>query len=458
MVHGERGRGQPRRRRDQGRASPHPAWSRPAGARRSGLRLTDTRGRRRRPFDGTSTQLMSARRGEADEFYADVLAGDLSEDERLVAARRWPGCCGQAVLRARRRSAGWPSTAPTRSAPDRGLRNHDWRHLIAEDIISMPDKWEYPWFAAWDLAFHAVAARRRRHRRSPSSSSSCCSTAATCTRTGSCRRTSGTSATSTRRCTRGRPGSSTRSRRRRTGQGDRAFLESAFHKLMRNFGWWLNRKDADGRNIFQGGFLGLDNIGVFDRSAPLPTGGRIDQADGTAWMALYCQNMFQIAIELAAREPGLRRAGAVPARELGLDRRRDQPRRPDGVGLWDEEDGFFYDVLRRPGRQLHPAEGALARRADAAGRRDRHRRRACRDEFPELVDGVERVPGPAPGGDRRAARPRRQRDATGPVAVRAVRRGPAAPDPGPDARRGGVPRAARHPRRYRGATPSTRTC
>ena len=114
----------------------------------------------------------------------------------------------------------------------------------------------------------------------------------------------------------------------RTGQGDRVFLESTFQKLMRNFGWWLNRKDADDRNIFQGGFLGLDNIGVFDRSAPLPDGGRIDQADGTAWMSLYSQNMLQMALELGRENPVYQEQALALLRELGLDRRRDQSRRP----------------------------------------------------------------------------------------------------------------------------------
>ena len=152
----------------------------------------------------------------------------------------------------------------------------------------------------------------------------------------------------------GRPTSSTSWRRRRTGRGDRAWLENAFHKLAKNFTWWVNRKDADGRNVFQGGFLGLDNIGVFDRSAPLPTGGHLDQADGTAWMALYCQNMLQIALELAERRPGLRRAGR--RRTSSTSRwiaRRGQPD-PAEPSMWDEEDGFFYDLLRLPGRQRPP--------------------------------------------------------------------------------------------------------
>jgi hypothetical protein len=134
----------------------------------------------------------------------------------------------------------------------------------------------------------------------------------------------------------------------RTGDGDREFLERSFAKLMRNFGWWLNRKDADNRNIFQGGFLGLDNIGVFDRSAPLPGGGRIDQADGTAWMALYSQNMFQMATELAHENPAFEEQAATLLENWAWIAAATNHVGPQQVGLWDEEDGFFYDVLRRP--------------------------------------------------------------------------------------------------------------
>src|SRR5262249_55305171 len=139
-----------------------------------------------------------------------------------------------------------------------------------------------------------------------------------------------------------------------TGQADRAFLESSFVELMRNFGWWLNRKDADDRNIFQGGFLGLDNIGVFDRSAPLPGGGRIDQADGTAWMALYCENMVQMALELARDNPlYLEQAQSLLENWAWIAAATNHVG-PDGISLWDEEDGFFYDVLRDPDGRATP--------------------------------------------------------------------------------------------------------
>jgi hypothetical protein len=133
-----------------------------------------------------------------------------------------------------------------------------------------------------------------------------------------------------------------------TGRTDHAFLESSFRKLMRNFSWWLNRKDADDRNIFQGGFLGLDNIGVFDRSAPLPGGGQIDQADGTAWMALYCQNMAQMAGELARENPAYLEDLQSLLENFAWIAAATNHVGGGGIGLWDEEDGFFYDVLRRP--------------------------------------------------------------------------------------------------------------
>jgi hypothetical protein len=208
----------------------------------------------------------------------------------------------------------------------------------------MPDTWEYPWFAAWDLAFHAVALapvdlpfakqqlnllldRRYLHP-------------------------NGQLPAYEWNFSDVNPPVHAWAAwflyeldKSATGKGDREFLENAFQRLMRNFGWWLNRKDADGRNVFQGGFLGLDNIGVFDRSAPLPTGGRIDQADGTAWMALYCQNLTQIAIELARDNPVyLEAAQALLENFAWIAAATNQV----GAGLWDEEDGFFYDVLRHP--------------------------------------------------------------------------------------------------------------
>ena len=155
-----------------------------------------------------------------------------------------------------------------------GLRNQDWRHLVAEDIISMPDKWEYPWFAAWDLAFHTVALAVVDVRVRQAAARAAARAGATCTPTASCPAYEWNFSDVNPPVHAWATWFVYQLEKATTGAADRAFLEGAFQKLMRNFGWWLNRKDADDRNIFQGGFLGLDNIGVFDRSAPLPTGGQ----------------------------------------------------------------------------------------------------------------------------------------------------------------------------------------
>jgi hypothetical protein len=211
----------------------------------------------------------------------------------------------------------------------------------------MPDKWEYPWYAAWDLAFHCVplalvdsefakeqlTLMTREWYMHPNGQLPAYEWAFGDVNPP-------VHAWSALRVY--------KIEKRRTGKGDRSFLQKIFHKLMLNFTWWVNRKDAEGRNVFQGGFLGLDNIGVFDRSAPLPTGGHLEQADGTGWMAMYCLNLLAIALELAKEDPAyedvaskfwehfLHIANAI--NHLGND----------GVGMWNEEDGFFYDVLHTP--------------------------------------------------------------------------------------------------------------
>jgi hypothetical protein len=225
-------------------------------------------------------------------------------------------------------------------------RNERWHHMHNADIISMPDKWEYPWYAAWDLAFHVGALTLvdqdfgkqqldlmlREDYLHPSGQIPAYewnfgdvnppvhawSTIFT-----------------------------HRLMKAKDGHGDIAWLERSFQKLLLNFTWWVNRKDRSGQNAFDGGFLGLDNIGVFDRSAPLPTGGYLEQADGTAWMALFCQNMLEIAAELALESPAhVDMCEKFMAHFLWIARA--MAHAGDGTGMWDEEDGFFYDVLRRP--------------------------------------------------------------------------------------------------------------
>jgi hypothetical protein len=308
------------------------------------LRLTD--GQRPDPF-GDFEQAISKRRGEADEFYDDVLAGDLTDDERLIGRQALAGMLWSKQYYALDADVWLAEHGADPLFPDPSLRNHEWQHLHAEDIISMPDKWEYPWFAAWDHAFHTVAFavidpafakqqlellldRRYLHP-------------------------NGQLPAYEWNFSDVNPPVHAWATyfvyeidKRNSGKGDRVFLEHAFQKLVRNFGWWLNRKDADNRNIFQGGFLGLDNIGVFDRSAPLPGGGRIDQADGTAWMALYSQNMVQIALELARENPTYLEQAQTMLENWAWIAAATNHVGPKAIGLWDEEDGFFYDVLRQP--------------------------------------------------------------------------------------------------------------
>ncbi|HXW81235.1 MAG TPA: hypothetical protein VEJ84_17165, partial [Acidimicrobiales bacterium] len=253
------------------------------------------------PFADFS-DVMNARRGEADEFWAELLGPVQNEDARLATRQALAGMLWSKQYYGLDVGLWLAEHGVDPFSVDGGSRNQEWRHLVAEDVISMPDKWEYPWFAAWDLAFHAVALavvdvgfakeqlellldRRYLHPNGQ------------------------LSAYEWNFSDVNPPVHAWATyfvyeiEKARTGHGDRAFLEHSFQKMMRNFIWWLNRKDVDGRNVFQGGFLGLDNIGVFDRSAPLPTGGHIDQADGTAWVALCTQNMMQIALELAREDP-----------------------------------------------------------------------------------------------------------------------------------------------------------
>ena len=239
----------------------------------------------------------------------------------------------------------------------------------------MPDTWEYPWFAAWDLAFHCLPFAlidpafakaqllilTREWYMHPNGQLPAYEWAFSDVNPP-------VHAWAAWRVY--------KIDRRVSGTADRAFLEQVFHKLLLNFTWWVNRKDNDGHNVFQGGFLGLDNIGVFDRSAPLPVPGHLGQADGTAWMGMYSLNMLAIALELARDNPVyediatkffehfLYIAGALNG--VGVD----------SVPLWDEDDGFFYDILHLDSGRVHPAEGAVAGRADPAARgRDARTRR-----------------------------------------------------------------------------------
>jgi Glycosyl hydrolase family 63 C-terminal domain len=292
-------------------------------------------------------EVLQQRRAEADAFYAELQAGIVDADARSVQRQAFAGMIWSKQFFFYDVSK-WLEGDPTQPLPPdshRHGRNSEWRHLNNYDIISMPDKWEYPWYAAWDLAFHCIPLAlvdaefakqqlvmlTREWYMHPNGQLPAYEWAFSDVNPP-------VHAWAAWRVFQ-------IDRKQRGDQGDVAFLERVFHKLMLNFTWWVNRKDAQGRNVFQGGFLGLDNIGVFDRSAPLPTGGYINQADGTAWMAMYCLNLMRIALELARHnqvyediatkffEHFLYIAEAMT--DLG----------GQGIGLWDDEDQFFYDEL-----------------------------------------------------------------------------------------------------------------
>jgi len=299
-------------------------------------------------FDG----LIAERICEADEFYSFAPA-DLSEDGKRVQRQAFAGLLWTKqfyhfVIE------GWLKGDPGQPTPPESRwygRDSNWVHLFNEDVISMPDTWEYPWYAAWDLAFHMIPMAQvdpdyaksqlrlflREWYMHPNGQIPAYEWAFgdvnPPVHAWACWRVFQID-------------------RKLSGHSDYAFLESVFHKLLMNFTWWVNRKDSEGNNIFEGGFLGLDNIGVFDRSAPLPTGGFIEQSDGTSWMAMYCLNMLKIALELATRVDPIYEDVASKFFEHFLYIAHAMNGLGDG-GLWDEADGFFYDRLRLPdGRSI----------------------------------------------------------------------------------------------------------
>jgi hypothetical protein len=289
------------------------------------------------------------RRKEADEFYAAIQPSTLTEDERLVQRQALAGMLWSkqfyhySVAEWLDGDPGQPPPPPERKEG----RNSDWRHLFGDDIMAMPDTWEYPWFAAWDLAFHCVALTLidsefakdqllllgREWYQHPS---------------GQIPAYEWNFSDVNPPVLAWAAWRVYEVEKKLKGEGDVAFLERVFHKQLLSFTWWVNRKDAQGKNVFEGGFLGLDNIGVFDRSAQLPTGGWITQSDGTSWMAMFCLNMLTIALELATVdrvyediatkffEHFLYIAAAMD--NIG----------GAGIQMWDEEDQFFYDVLHVP--------------------------------------------------------------------------------------------------------------
>jgi hypothetical protein len=319
------------------------------------VRLRLTRRVLQQPF-ADYDELFAERQRDADDFYDSIQQEITDPDARMVQRQAFAGMIWSKqffYFNVPQWLQGDPAQLPPPAERRRG-RNYEWMHLNNSDVISMPDKWEYPWYAAWDLAFHTLALAiidsqfakeqlrllTREWYMHPNGQMPAYEWAFGDVNPP-------VHAWATWRVFQ-------IDRKQRGDHGDLMFLESVFHKLMLNFTWWVNRKDAEGRNIFQGGFLGLDNIGVFDRSKTLPTGGHIDQADGTSWMAMYALNLMRIALELAQHnavyediatkffEHFLHIAEAM--NNMG----------EAGIGLWDDSDKFFYDVLHLPDGGLLP--------------------------------------------------------------------------------------------------------
>ena len=315
------------------------------------LRLTDTElvSATSRPFSTSFDLTFAERRKEADEFYASVTPPTLSADSRnvmrqAIAGMLWSKQFYHYVVKQ------WLDGDPGNPAPPLERingRNHEWSHLYNADVVSMPDKWEYPWYAAWDLAFHCIplalvdadlakeqlCLMLREWYMHPNGQIPAYEWAF------------GDVNPPVHAWAAWRV---YKVEKKRRGKGDREFLQRVFHKLLLNFTWWVNRKDTSGMNIFQGGFLGLDNIGVFDRSAPLPTGGYIEQSDGTSWMAMYTLNLLAIALELSKEERAYEDVASKFWEHFIHIAYAMSHRGQNGTGLWNNEDGFFYDVLRLP--------------------------------------------------------------------------------------------------------------
>jgi mannosylglycerate hydrolase MGH1-like protein len=305
--------------------------------------------------------VLEARRGEADGFYAKLQRDLLCKDERRVQRQAFAGMIWNKQF-FYYDIPQWLNGDPGHPEPPverKYGRNHEWAHLNNADVISMPDKWEYPWYAAWDLAFHTkpfalidsefakqqLVLITREWYMHPNGQLPAYEWAL------------GDVNPPVHAWATWRVFQIDRKQKRKVdpnSPGDLAFLERVFHKLMLNFTWWINRKDAAGRNIFQGGFLGLDNIGVFDRSSPLPTGGCINQSDGPAWMAMYSLNLMRIALELAQHNHVYEDI-ATKFFEHFLDIAKAMTNiGSQGIGLWDDEDGFYYDVLNLPDGMMIP--------------------------------------------------------------------------------------------------------
>ncbi|MBC8109225.1 MAG: glucosidase, partial [Anaerolineae bacterium] len=289
---------------------------------------------------------------ETDEFYRTIIPASLNEDQSRVSRQAYAGLLWSKQFYhsvVKDWLDGDPDQPPPPEQRKKTGRNREWRHLFNRDIISMPDKWEYPWYAAWDLAFHMLPMARvdpqfakeqlvlllREWYMHPNGQLpayefefSDVNPPVHAWAVWRVYKMTG-----------------------KRGERDHLFLARCFQKLLINFTWWVNRKDVEGKNIFGGGFLGLDNIGIFDRSKPLPGGGSLEQADGTAWMAFYCGTMLSMALELASVDPAYEDvASKFFEHFIAIV---DAINFLGGTGLWDKEDGFYYDQLQVDGHKMH---------------------------------------------------------------------------------------------------------
>jgi hypothetical protein len=306
------------------------------------LRLTADREATPAPFRDFAA-LFAARRREADEYHAGIAPRGASAPERTILRQAYAGMLWSKQFY-HFDVAAWlegDPAQPTPPAERRTGRNRDWTHLYNRDVVSVPDKWEYPWYAAWDLAFHTIPFAHldpqfakeqlvlmlREWYMAPSGQIPAYEFAFgdvnPPVHAWACWRVYKLTG--------------------QRGQRDLVFLARTFQKLLINFTWWVNRKDPDGKHIFSGGFLGLDNIGVFDRSKPLPDGSRLEQADGTAWMAFYCATMLSMALELARHDPGYEDVASKFFEHFVAIT--DAMNTVGGQGLWDDGDGFYYDQI-----------------------------------------------------------------------------------------------------------------
>ncbi|TMQ58686.1 MAG: glucosidase [Candidatus Eisenbacteria bacterium] len=323
----------------------------PGGGRAAArLRLAAEAEMPKQPLAAEFDATLEARRREADQFYASRIPEGTTEDERRIMRQAYAGLLWTKQFY-HYSVKDWLEGDPAQPKPPSArarVRNRDWAHLYNRDVLSMPDSWEYPWYAAWDLAFHMLPLARldpefakhqlllllREWYMHPNGQIPAyeweLSDVNPPVHAWACWRVYKITA--------------------KRGERDRLFLKRAFQKLLLNFTWWVNRKDPDGLNIFSGGFLGMDNIGVFDRSRPLPTGGRLEQSDGTAWMAFYCGTMLSIALELATEDPAYEDLASKFFEHFVAIT--DAMNTLGGSGLWDEGDGFYYDQIYVDGMKI----------------------------------------------------------------------------------------------------------